>query len=84
MLWRALPLIDNIGVFSTGKAFDGIFNTHLLEDAWTYGGNATFYLPFGASSNTYIGLDFFGTTFNEQMVVDYENIANRKGKNAFH
>ena len=75
-LRRALPLIDNIGVFSTGKAFDGIFNTHLLEDAWTYGGNATFYLPFGASSNTYIGLDFFGTSFNEQMVVDYENIAN--------
>ena len=75
-LRRALPLIDNIGVFSTGKSFSGIFSQHLLEDAWTYGGNATFYLPFGASSNTYIGLDFFGTSFNEQMVVDYENIAN--------
>ncbi|MGN0201553.1 MAG: TonB-dependent receptor plug domain-containing protein [Candidatus Cryptobacteroides sp.] len=75
-LRRALPLIDNIGVFSTGKSFTGIFAEHLLEDAWTFGGNATFYLPFGASSDTYIGLDFFGTEFNEQMVVDYENLLN--------
>lgn len=75
-LRRALPLIDNIGVFSTGKSFSGIFGQHLLEDAWTFGGNATFYLPFGASSNTYIGLDFFGTEFREQMVVDYENMLN--------
>ena len=75
-LRRALPLIDNIGVFSTGKSFSGIFGQHLLEDAWTFGGNATFYLPFGASSNTYIGLDFFGTEFREQMVVDYEAMLN--------
>ena len=34
-LRRALPLIDNIGVFSTGKSFSGIFSQHLLEDAWT-------------------------------------------------
>ncbi|MGM9740549.1 MAG: TonB-dependent receptor plug domain-containing protein [Candidatus Cryptobacteroides sp.] len=75
-LRRALPLIDNIGVFSTGKSFSGIFGQHLLEDAWTFGGNATFYLPFGASSNTYISLDFFGTEFREQMVVDYEAMLN--------
>lgn len=75
-LRRALPLIDNIGVFSTGKSFSGIFGQHLLEDAWTFGGNATFYLPFCASSNTYIGLDFFGTEFREQMVVDYEAMLN--------
>ena len=75
-LRRALPLIDNIGVFSTGKSFSGIYGRHLLEDAWTFGGNATFYLPFGASSNTYIGLDFFSTVFNEQMVADYEHLLN--------
>ena len=75
-LRRALPLIDNIGVFSTGKSLSGIYGRHLLEDAWTFGGNATFYLPFGASSNTYIGLDFFSTVFNEQMVADYEHLLN--------
>ena len=66
------PLIDNIGVFSTGKQFVGSYNEHILEDAWTFGGNLTYYLPFGASSNSYISLDYFKTQFAQQMVVDYE------------
>ena len=66
------PLVDNIGVFSTGKTFDGAYNEHILEDAWTFGGNITFYLPFGASSNTYLSFDYFRTQFAQQMVVDYE------------
>ena len=70
------PLIDNIGVFSTGKVFAGAYNEHILEDAWTFGGNATYYLPFGASSNTYISVDYFRTQFTQQMVVDYEHYAN--------
>ena len=72
-LRRALPVIDNIGVLSTGKAFAGAYSDHLLEDAWTFGGNATFYLPFGASDDTYLSFDYFGTRFAEQMVVDYEH-----------
>ena len=70
------PLVDNIGVFSTGKAFAGQFNDHILEDAWTFGGNLTYYLPFGASSNTYLSFDFFRTQFAQQMVVDYEQALN--------
>lgn len=70
------PLIDNIGVFSTGKVFNGAYNEHLLEDAWTFGGNLTYYLPFGASSNTYISFDYFKTMFAQQMVVDYERTHN--------
>lgn len=70
------PLIDNIGVFSTSKLFKGIYNDHLLEDAWTFGGNITYYMPFGASSNTYISFDYFRTQFAQQMVVDYERFAN--------
>lgn len=72
-LRRALPVIDNIGVLSTGKSFTGAYSEHLLEDAWTFGGNATFYLPFGASDDTYLSFDYFGTRFAEQMVVDYEH-----------
>lgn len=72
-LRRALPVIDNIGVLSTGKSFTGAYSDHLLEDAWTFGGNATFYLPFGASDETYLSFDYFGTRFAEQMVVDYEH-----------
>ena len=66
------PLVDNIGAFSTGKRFEGAYNDHILEDAWTFGGNITYYLPFGASSNTYLSVDYFRTQFAQQMVVDYE------------
>ncbi len=66
------PLVDNIGVFSTGKEFVGSYNDHILEDAWTFGGNITYYMPFGASSNTYLSFDYFRTQFTQQMVVDYE------------
>ena len=66
------PLVDNIGVFSTGKQYIGAYNDHILEDAWTFGGNLTYYLPFGASSNTYLSFDYFRTQFAQQMVVDYE------------
>ena len=71
------PLVDNIGVFSTGKRFDGAYNEHILEDAWTFGGNITYYLPFGASSNTYLSVDYFRTQFAQQMVVDYERYINQ-------
>ena len=70
------PLVDNIGVFSTGKRFEGAYNEHILEDAWTFGGNITYYLPFGASSNTYLSVDYFRTQFAQQMVVDYEQAPN--------
>ena len=81
------PLVDNIGVLSTGKAFysngklvgpkdNPLFFQHGLEDAWTFGGNITYYLPFGQSSNTYISLDYFRTQFVDQLIVDYEHYDN--------
>ena len=70
------PLIDNIGVFSTGKVFSGAYNDHILEDAWTFGGNLTYYLPVGESTNSYVSFDYFRTQFVQQMVVDYERYAN--------
>ncbi len=68
------PLVDNIGVFSTGKEFKGDFDEHILEDAWTFGGNITYYIPFGSS---YISFDYFRTQFAQQMVVDYEREAGK-------
>ncbi len=69
-LRRAMPLTDNIGVFSTSKAFVGEYLSHPLEDSWTAGGNATWYLPFG--NNTYLSLDCFHSEFSRQLIVDYE------------
>lgn len=39
-------------------------------------GNATFYLPFGKTEDTYLSFDYFGTRFGEQMIVDYDNGVN--------
>lgn len=47
---------------------------HPLEDSWTFGGNATWYI--GGSSTTYLSLDYFGTRFREQMLVDYADERN--------
>lgn len=70
----ASPLVDNIGVLSTGKRFLGDFAGHMLEDAWTFGGNITYYIPFGPSSDTYLSFDYFRTQFADQMIADYEHV----------
>lgn len=66
------PLVDNIGVFSSGKSFAGDYRRHLLEDAWTFGGNLTWYLPVGSGTDAYLSVDYFRTQFLQQMLVDYE------------
>lgn len=65
---QAIPLTDHFGVFSTGKLFMGDYMSHPVEDSWTYGGNATWYFR----ESNYLSLDFFGTSFSSQLVVDYE------------
>jgi len=69
-LRHSLPITDNFGVLSTGKALAGAFREHILEDAWTFGGNATWYV--GGSTSTYLSIDYFRTQFREQMLVDYD------------
>ena len=68
---------DNLGIFSTGKNFYApgmrLSDLDLLEDAWTWGANVTFYLPFGAEdTDTYLSFDYFHNDFNKQVVVDPE------------
>ena len=70
-LRRSLPVTDNFGVLSTGKALYGAFMDHILEDAWTFGGNATWYI--GGSTSTYLSVDYFRTQFREQMILDYDD-----------
>ena len=65
------PLVDNIGVLSTSKALNGDLLSHPLEDSWTYGANLTWYPGFDSNGKTYFSIDWFGTDFREQMLVDY-------------
>ena len=67
------PVIDNFGVLSTSKVFEGDFLKHNLEDAITAGVSATWYLPFGSGSSTYLSADYFRTDFLKQMVCDYDH-----------
>ena len=69
------PLIDRIGVFSTGKALDLNYSGNPLEDAWTFGGNATFYFPLGEHDAS-LSLDYFRTQFTQQVIADYERFDN--------
>ncbi len=66
------PLIDNIGVLSTSKALIGDLTSHPLEQSWTFGGSATWYLPFAEGSKTYLSFDYFRTQFTSQMLCDYD------------
>ena len=67
------PVADNIGVMSTHSGLKGDCMERLLEDSWTFGGNVTFYMPFGVDpSKTYISFDYFRTQFSRQLMVDYE------------
>ncbi|MBQ0025138.1 MAG: carboxypeptidase-like regulatory domain-containing protein [Bacteroidales bacterium] len=66
-------ITDNLGVMSTSYRLSIDNNLDLLEDAWTFGANATFYLPFGAEEgNTFLSFDYFHNRFNKQVIVDQE------------
>ena len=67
------PLVDNSGAFSGSKRFTGSYNSHTLEDSWIFGGSITYYIPVGASSNSYVSFDYFRTQFVEQKIVDWEH-----------
>ncbi|MDD2293116.1 MAG: carboxypeptidase-like regulatory domain-containing protein [Bacteroidales bacterium] len=67
--------VDNLGMFSTGRTVKVDDNLDLGEDAWTYGGNITVYMPFGYENNTYLSFDFFRNEFVSQIIVDQERDA---------
>ena len=62
------PVADHIGILSTGKALKGNLSERLLEDAWTFGGNATFYFW----DSAYLSLDYFQTRFVQALLTDRE------------
>ena len=70
-LRRANPIVDNIGILSTGKLLSGMWTDRLTEDSWTFGGNATLYF----SERTSLSLDFFRTDFTQQLLLDRESPA---------
>lgn len=62
------PVPDNIGILSTGKRLLGPLATRMLEDAWTFGGNATYYF----NESTYLSVDYFQTRFVSALLANRE------------
>jgi len=65
------PLTDNYGVLSSNKQIVGEILSHPLEESWTLGANATWYLPYDKKGKTYISVDWFSSFFVNQIFVDY-------------
>lgn len=64
---------DNLGVLSTGRRLSFEDNLDLLEAAWTYGANVTFYLPWGIEEgDSYLSFDYFRSDFDRQVIADQE------------
>ncbi len=64
-------IADNMGILSTGRRID-IQEQIMPEDAWTYGGNFTQYFKLGYDEDAYVSFDYFRTSFNNQMIVDWD------------
>ena len=62
------PVPDHIGILSTGKRILGDLSRRILEDAWTFGGNATFYF----NDSAYLSVDYFQTRFASALFADRE------------
>ena len=62
------PVADHIGILSTGKQIAGDLTQRLLEDAWTFGGNVTWYF----NESAYLSLDYFHTRFASALLTDRE------------
>ncbi len=69
-------LADNLGALSTGYSFISQYESPDLEDAWTFGGNLTAYLPFGEGENNSVSIDWFHSSFNSQVIADQELLPN--------
>ncbi len=64
-------ITDNLGIMSSGREIR-IEERPEMEDAWTFGGNITQYFSLGASENSYISFDYFRSSFNDQLIIDWD------------
>lgn len=69
---------DNLGILSSAREIY-IEEEPEIEDAWTFGGNITQYFKIGESENSYISFDYFRSSFNSQVVIDWDKRAFEDG-----
>lgn len=68
-------IADNLGVLSSGREIF-LEEDPDIEDAWTFGGNLTQYFKLGAGEDAYVSFDYFRSSFNNQLIVDWDKDLN--------
>jgi len=70
-------IADNLGLMATSRRFDvAAINNLDIERAWNYGGNVSAYIPVYNDKTLTVSIDWFHTTFDNQLVVDVERSRN--------
>ncbi|MBR7157867.1 MAG: carboxypeptidase-like regulatory domain-containing protein, partial [Bacteroidales bacterium] len=64
-------IADNLGLMSSSRDIY-IEEKINMEDAWTFGGNFTQYFKIGECENSFVSFDYFRSSFNDQLVVDWD------------
>ncbi len=67
------PIVDNLGVLSSSRIVNIDQDAMEVEDAWSFGGNFTQYFRIGENKSNYISFDYFRTSFNSQIVFDWNS-----------
>ncbi|MDR1877436.1 MAG: TonB-dependent receptor [Flavobacteriaceae bacterium] len=68
---------ENIGLLASSRKLYVDNVSHLdIEKAWNYGASITFYIPIWNGRNATLSLDYFRTTFQNQVIVDTERSRN--------
>lgn len=72
--YRAPNIIaENIGLMASSRNYNiGAINDLDIEKAWNYGVNMTFFIPLYEGHKMTIGLDYYRTDFDNQVIADME------------
>jgi outer membrane receptor for ferrienterochelin and colicin len=70
-------LAENIGLMASSRNFDiSNINELGIEKAWNFGGNIAFDIPCGDDRRAKLSIDYFHTSFGNQVIVDAERDRN--------
>ncbi|MDR2627704.1 MAG: TonB-dependent receptor, partial [Dysgonamonadaceae bacterium] len=70
-------LAENIGLMASSRTFDlSNINDLDIEKAWNFGGNLAFNIPIWNERQAKLSIDYFHTSFRNQIIVDTERDRN--------
>lgn len=68
---QANIVADNLGILSSAREIY-VEEAPEMEEAWTFGGNITQYFDLWAGEDSFISFDYFRSSFDSQVVIDWD------------